>query len=80
VCDKAFKARPTIRDLRHCWKTNAIHSGVHPLIADAIVGHRDRKNTVQSLYLSISDADRLNAIDRMRLDNGETEIFVGISG
>jgi hypothetical protein len=57
-----------------------MRSGVHPLIADAIVGHGDRKKTVQSLYLSISDADLLSAIDRMRFDKGETEIFVKISG
>ena len=74
-----FTARPTIHDLRHCWQTNAMRSGVHPLIADAVVGHGDRKKTVQSLYLSISDADLLNAIDRMRFDKGETEIFVKIS-
>ncbi len=79
VTSLKFKARPTIHDLRHCWKTNAMRSGVHPLIADAIVGHGDRKKTVQSLYLSISDADLLNAIDRMKFDKGETEIFVKIS-
>ncbi len=71
-------ARPTIHDLRHCWKTNAMRSGVHPLIADAIVGHGDRKKTVQSLYLSISDADLLKAIDWMKFDKGDTEIFVKI--
>jgi integrase len=75
-----FTARPTIHDLRHCWQTNAMRSGVHPLIADAIVGHGDRKKTVQSLYLSISDADLLNAIDRMKFDKGETEIFVKAQG
>jgi hypothetical protein len=57
-----------------------MRSGVHPLIADAIVGHGDRKKTVQSLYLSISDADLLNAIDRMKFDKGETEIFVKAQG
>ncbi|MEW6110832.1 MAG: hypothetical protein AB1664_01775 [Thermodesulfobacteriota bacterium] len=52
-----------------------MRSGIHPLIADAIVGHGDRKKTVQSLYLSISDADLLYAIDRMKFDVGETGIF-----
>ncbi|HTY24023.1 MAG TPA: site-specific integrase [Desulfomonilaceae bacterium] len=75
-----FKARPTPHDLRHCWKTNAMRSGVHPLIADAIVGHGDRKKTVESLYLSISDADLLSAIDRMTFDKGDTEIFVKMRG
>ncbi len=55
-----------------------MRSGVHPLIADAIIGHGDRKKTVQSLYLSIGDADLLNAIDRMKFDVGETEIFMKI--
>ncbi len=68
--------RPTVHDLRHCWKTNAMRSRVHPAIADAIVGHGDRKKDVRSLYLSISEADLLEAIDRMRWDAGETEIRV----
>jgi hypothetical protein len=51
---------------------------VHPLIANKIVGHGDHKKTFRSLYLSISDAD-LNTIDRMRFDEGETEIFAKIS-
>ncbi len=33
----------------------------------------------QSLYLSISDANLLSAIDRMKFDKGDTEIFVKIS-
>ena len=49
-----------------------MRSGVRPLIAGAIPGHGDRKKTVQSLYLSISDADLLNAIHRMKFDAGET--------
>jgi hypothetical protein len=55
-----------------------MRSGVHPLIADAIVRHEDREKTAQSLYPSISDVDLLNAIDRMKLDKGETEICVKI--
>ena len=65
-----FKAAPTIHELRYCRKTNAMRGGVHPLIADAIVGHADRKKTIQSLYLSISDADPITAIDRMKFDKG----------
>jgi integrase len=49
-----FELMPRIHDLRHCWKTNAMRSGLHPLIADAIVGHGDRKKDVKSLYLTIS--------------------------
>jgi hypothetical protein len=28
-----------IHDLRHCWKTNAMRSGVHLFISYTIVGH-----------------------------------------
>jgi integrase len=69
---------PTVHDLRHCWKTNAMRSRVYPAIADAIVGHGDRKKDVKSRYLSISDADLLDAIDRMKWDSGETEIHVTV--
>lgn len=48
--------------------------------ADAIVGHGDRKKDVRSLYLSISDADLLDAIDRMRWDSGETDFRVTVRG
>jgi integrase len=68
--------RPTVHDLRHTWKTNAVRSGVHPAIADMIVGHGNRKKDIQSLYLSVSDADLLAAIDAMQFDQGETEIWV----
>jgi beta-glucanase (GH16 family) len=52
-----------------------MRSGVHPLVADGIVGHGDCKKSVESLYLSISDADLLNAIDRMKFDAGETKTY-----
>lgn len=52
-----FDPMPRIHDLRHCWKTNARPSGLHPLVAYAIVGHGDRKKDAKSLYLTISDAD-----------------------
>jgi len=53
-----------------------MRSGVHPAIADMIVGHGNRKKDVQSLYLTVSDADLVDAIDRMKFDKGETEIWV----
>ncbi|MFC1833830.1 hypothetical protein ACFL2Q_03730 [Thermodesulfobacteriota bacterium] len=71
-----FDKCPTGHDLRHCWKTNAMRSGVHPAIADMILGHGNRKKDVQSLYLTVSDADLLAAIDAMEFDHGETEIWV----
>jgi hypothetical protein len=67
--------RPTAHYIRHCWKTNAMRSGVHPAIADMIVGHGNRKKDIQILYLSVSDADLLEAIDNMTFDHGPTEIW-----
>jgi hypothetical protein len=62
-------------DLRHCWKTRAIGSGLHPLIANAVVGHGDRKKDVKSLYLTINDEDLVSEIDRLTFDHGKTEIW-----
>ena len=45
-----LKPAPRIHDLRHCWKTKAIRSGLHPLIADAIGDHGDRKQRSRPLY------------------------------
>ena len=70
-----FDPMPRIHDLRHCWKTNAMRSGLHPLIADVIVGHGDWKKDVKSLYLAISDADLVREIDRLTFDHGKTEIW-----
>jgi len=79
---KAVKAvgiepRPTVHDLRHCWKTNAMRNRVHPVIADMIVGHGDKKKSLQSLYLTISHQDFLDAIDRMKFNGEESGIWVG---
>jgi hypothetical protein len=48
----------------------------YPAIADAILGHGDKKKSLQSLYLTISDQDLPDAIDRMRSDKRETEMWV----
>jgi len=71
-----FDPKPTVHDLRHCRNTNSVTSGVHPAIADAILGHGDKKKSLQSLYMTISDDDLVRAIDMMRFDVGETEIWV----
>lgn len=71
------ETRLIVHDFRHCWKTNAMRSGVHPVIADMIVGHGNRKKDLQSLYISMSDADFVAAIDRMKFDSRDTEIWVG---
>jgi integrase len=68
--------RPRIHDLRHCWKTNAMRSGLHPDIADAIVGHGNKKKAPRTVYLSISDEDLVREIDRMKFDQGDTEIWL----
>ena len=71
-----FDPMPRIHDLRHCWKTNVMRSGLHPLITDVIVGHGDWKKDVKTLYLTISDADLVRAVDGLTFDHGETEILV----
>lgn len=63
--------RPTVHDLRHCWNTNAMRSGVHPAIADMIVARGDKRKSLQILYLTISDQCLVDAIDRMRFDGEE---------
>ena len=57
-----------------------MRSGVHPVIADMIVGHGNRKKDVQSVYLTVSNADLVAAIDRMKFDSGDTEIWVAERG
>jgi integrase len=71
-----LKPAPRIHDLRHCWKTNAMRSGLHPDIADAIVGHGNKKRAPRTVYLSISDDDLVREIDRMKFDQGDTEIWL----
>ncbi|MEW6140363.1 MAG: hypothetical protein AB1733_19255 [Thermodesulfobacteriota bacterium] len=69
-------SKPKVHDLRHCRFTNAVRSSVYPHIADAIVGHGDKKKSLESLYLTLSYDDLIKAIDMMELDRGETEIRV----
>ena len=59
-----------------CWFTNAVRGRVYPHIADAILGHGDKKKSLQSLYLTLSDDDLIKAIDMMMFDIGETDIRV----
>jgi len=69
-----FDPKPTVHHLQHCWFTNAVRSKVYPYIADAILGHGDKKKSLQALYLTISDEDLLAAIDMMKFDKGKTAI------
>ena len=53
-----------------------MRSRVYPHIADAILGHGDKKKSFRSLYLTLSDNDLIKAIYMTKLDIGETEIRV----
>jgi hypothetical protein len=46
----------------------------HIAITAAILGHGDKKKSLQALYLTISDENLLAAIDMMKFDKGETDI------
>jgi integrase len=67
---------PTIHDLRHTWKTNAMRSGMDPEIRESIMGHWFRGKTVVERYGRISDADLRREVDKMTFDNGQTEILI----
>jgi integrase len=62
-----------IRDFRHTWKTNAQRSGMHPAVANAIVGHSSVR-PVEDRYIRVSDEDLLRAVDSMTFDHGSTEL------
>ena len=66
---------PTIHDIRHVWKTNAMRSGMDYEMREAIVGHRTG-TTMAERYGRISDEDLVLAIDAMTFDHGKTEILV----
>ena len=68
---------PKVHDLRHSWFTNAVRSKVYPYVADAILGHGDRES-LQALYLTISDEDLLAAIDMMKFDKVGRRILRGL--
>jgi len=64
---------PTIHDLRHVWKTNAMRSGMDYEMREAILGHA---RGVAGRYGRISDDDLVRAVNGMRFDVGQTEIWV----
>ena len=76
VEDPDFDPRPTVHDLRHCWYTDSVRSGVHPAVADTILGHGDKGESLQNPYLTLSDDDLIRVIDMIKFDIGETEIRV----
>lgn len=67
---------PRFHDLRHTWRTNARRSGVDAQIAESIMGHWLKGKSVNDRYGRISDNELLDAVDKMTLDHGETEILV----
>lgn len=73
---KLEKPRGKFNDLRHTWKTNARRSGVGEQISESIMGHWLKEKSVNDRYGRISDKELLDAIDKMTLDHGETEIHV----
>lgn len=68
-----LKPAPTLRDIRHVWKSNAMKSGMDFEIREAIMGH---SRGIAGRYGRISDEDLVRAVDRMRFDNGKTEIWI----
>jgi len=62
---------PTIRDLRHVWKTNAVRSGMDFEIRETILGHA---TGIAGAYGVKSDQDLICAIDAMKFNLGKTEI------
>ena len=68
---------PTIHDLRHVWKTNAMRSGMDYEIREAILGH---SRGIAERYGRISDQDLVRAINGMRFDEGETDIWIAKGG
>ena len=66
----------TVKDLRHVWITNAMRSQVPDIVREAIVGHSLKKKTIEARYITVSDKDLLDAIDRMTFDHGKTDIHI----
>ncbi len=63
-------------DIRHVWKGNARRSGIDPEIREDIMGHWWAGKNVNTRYGHISNDELVQAIDRLTVDNGDTEIWV----
>ena len=64
-----------MRDLRHTWKTNALHSEMDPTVRNGIMGHSGSR-AVEDRYIHLSDDIILDAVDAMTFDHGCTQINV----
>jgi len=65
----------TFHDLRHTWRRNARKSGMDPDLRKSIMGHWFRGKSVDEAYDLFDDEDRVEAIDQMTYDHGETRIL-----
>ena len=61
------------RPAAHCPRSSALLDNLP--IADAVVGHGDRKKDVKILYLTISDPALGRATDELTFARGKTEIW-----
>ena len=66
---------PTIHDLRPVWKTNATESGVDFEIREAIMGHSAGAG-IAARCGRLSGPLLMRAIDQMKFDHGETDIWL----
>ncbi len=64
---------PTIHDLRHVWKVNAMRSGMDFELRETILGH---SKGIAGRYGYISDEDLRSAVDGMSFDWGESQLWV----
>lgn len=70
-----LKPLPTIHDLRHVWKTNAAESGMDFEIREAIMGHGAGAG-IAARYGRLRGPLLVKAIDQMKFDHGETDIWL----
>jgi hypothetical protein len=73
---------PSIHDIRHVWKINALESVMDEEIRRAVMGHTPRKHQnakqrdVHGRYGQASDEHLVRVIDGMTFDHGKTKILV----
>lgn len=67
---------PRFHDLRGTFKTNCRRSGMHPEIEMLIMGHSQRGRSVHERYGRCSDQELVEAVSRVRFDNGPTELLI----
>ncbi|MBM3299096.1 MAG: site-specific integrase [Deltaproteobacteria bacterium] len=82
VSDVGLAPGPTVHDIRHVWKINAMESGMDEEIRRAIMGHTPRKNQngrrrdIHGRYGQASDEHLVKVIDTVTYDHGKTKILV----